>query len=80
MSIVAAFRKLLLLAAGDQLFVAAFNRLPSLLPVDCCCRLAAAVASTEIIEELVRHGATAAEFAELDSWTAFHVRQRIIYI
>ncbi|CDJ36354.1 LOW QUALITY PROTEIN: uncharacterized protein EMH_0080330 [Eimeria mitis] len=34
--------------------------------------LAAAVASTEIIEELIRQGAGAAEFAELDGWTAFH--------
>ncbi|CDJ47514.1 hypothetical protein, conserved [Eimeria brunetti] len=34
--------------------------------------LAAAVASTDIIEELICHGAAAAEFAELDGWTAFH--------
>lgn len=35
-------------------------------------RLAAAVASTDIIEDLISYGAAAAEFVELDGWTAFH--------
>ncbi|CDI78676.1 hypothetical protein, conserved [Eimeria praecox] len=48
-------------------------------------KLAAAVASTDIIEQLIQHGSTAAEFSELDGWTAFHCaaaagRERVLLL
>lgn len=76
-SSVAAFRQLLLLCAPDQLAAAEFNVLLAPLPVSCWRRLAAAVASTDIIEDLISYGAAAAEFVELDGWTAFHVSHHI---